>query len=232
MGRTGLERYRVGPTLPEMLLRMLTRSQVYHEQQKLPYPTYDEKQTERPPFLFACTVTLPKGPPSALGTDNELYPSKSLAKKAAARQAVMWLRSQGRLLHEATNIGGAAEQKRRKSDLDVATGPGHTGLTQALNEADVNAPTNISLPQQVNALIAAMGFSQPSWEMQPSKSFGQPGAFVDLAARFTERDVQREPRLAGSVGKVERVFGKKAAKDACCRELLRVLEDIQRSRST
>ena len=199
----------------------------------MPSPSYEEKQTERPPHLFACAVTLPNYPLSPFGIDSELYSSKTLAKKAAARQAVLWLRDQGRLVPDATNIGDAGASKRQKQDVSApAAEPGTTGLTQVLHDVDVNAASKKSLPQQVYELVASLGFSQPAFETRPSKSFGQPGAFVDMAARFQGRDVQREPRLAGSVGKVERVFGKKQAREMCCRELLRGLEEIRRSRGT
>lgn len=56
------------------------------------------------------------------------------------------------------------------------------------------------------------------------------GAFVDMWAVFGERDVRSEPALAGEVGRVENVFGKKAAKEECWQEVLMVLEGIQGER--
>jgi hypothetical protein len=74
-------------------------------------------------------------------------------------------------------------------------------------------------------LCLSLGFGNPEFEVVPL-----PGSFYTMQARFLDKDVMSEPRLAGSVGSVHNVYAKKAAKDACWREVLKVLEDIRRSR--
>lgn len=116
---------------------------------------------------------------------------------------------------------------------------GHTGLTQMASDMDVNAPDTASAPARLHELALSLGFSQPIYESHPSvPPPGQPlmphevnGAFVDMCVRFCERDIKLEPRLAGPIARVQHVHGKKKAKDLCCREAIRVLEQIQRERS-
>ena len=84
-------------------------------------------------------------------------------------------------------------------------------------------------------LVASLGFQTPRWHHQKSAAAsGVPlvadSAFVDMALYFHEVDVAVEPGLAGPVGKVERVFGLKRAKEECCKKVLPLLEEIQRSR--
>jgi len=179
-------------------------------------------------------VRISSGPLSGFGANDEYYSTKGAAKKAAARQAVLWLRSRGEIVKDALISAGPTPPSKRRKSLDVKmteTDAGNTGLTQGLSEVDVdfNSTDNVSLAKQVHDLVASLGFSQPSWRPKVSKKHGPP--FIDMAAEFTPIDIQREPRLAGEVGKVEGCLGKKPAKERCCIEVLRFLEDLKSSRS-
>ncbi|TKA39107.1 hypothetical protein B0A54_09704 [Friedmanniomyces endolithicus] len=52
-------------------------------------------------------------------------------------------------------------------------------------------------------------------------------SYVDMAAYFNMLDVQKDSRLAGPIGKVERVFGKKQAKEQCCEKVLSFLKELK-----
>ena len=99
---------------------------------------------------------------------------------------------------------------------------------------DADAP--ISLRQLVHDLVASLGFRQPRWPSQTvnTTSTGEvlagPAVLVNMAAYFNEEDVAAEPRLAGPIGQVERIYGHKKAEEECCRKVLPLLEEIQRSR--
>jgi hypothetical protein len=54
--------------------------------------------------------------------------------------------------------------------------------------------------------------------------------FCQASARFSPKDVRYHPELLGQVGKVERVYGRKTAKVESAREVIRILEDIQKKR--
>lgn len=48
-----------------------------------------------------------------------------------------------------------------------------------------------------------------------------------MYTQFIPKDFEKEPKLAGEVGKVSHIFGKKNAKTACAREVIRVLQEIK-----
>jgi hypothetical protein len=98
--------------------------------------------------------------------------------------------------------------------------------TQSLQEVDINAQCNVPATEQMQLLAAALGFSCPYFKVLPENN----SAFVTMYAGFAERDVVKEPRLKEPIGKVEHVFGKKAAKQLCCKEILRVLQQIESER--
>ncbi|KAK4543884.1 hypothetical protein LTR36_004658 [Oleoguttula mirabilis] len=204
-----------------------------HAQAKhLALPEYTEARTFTTPIRFACAVRIADGPLTPFGSDDDLYPSKQEAKRAAAREAVLWLRSQSRM-------PAAMPAKRVKiEDPRSPTTPGQTGLTQLVNDMDVDAADATTLPQRVHEVAASLGFSSPVWDSHPSlpppgaelqpEQMG--GSFVSMSVRFCDRDAEAEPRLRGTVAKVDHVFGKKKARELCCRELLHVLEQIRQSR--
>ena len=196
-----------------------------------PMPEYQEYQTDSYPIQFGCTITIAGGPIFPFGADLGPFRSKQDAKVVAAKEAVLWLRGAGLL---------QTPVKRQKPN----TRPGHhllsdrTGLTQAVGGFDIDTEKSdspSSLPQQVHNLVAALGFRQPRWDLQRSSTYSgevpATGVLFDMAAHFNEEDVAAEPKLAGSIGKVERIYGKKNAKEECCKKVLPLLKEIQRSRS-
>lgn len=74
-------------------------------------------------------------------------------------------------------------------------------------------------------------FQQPMCDPKPCSVNGvSGGSFWDAASIFRAVDVAREPTLAGPIGRVERVFGKNKAKEACSERVLPVLEAIKQRR--
>ncbi|KAK1087510.1 hypothetical protein LTR33_001024 [Friedmanniomyces endolithicus] len=192
---------------------------------KLPMPDFTEFRT---PYLAGSLDT------NVFGSETTLFPTKSAAKKAAAREAVLWIRSQGFIFKEAQVTGGPStpSTKRQTSKVAIATPAASevvtTGLAQnVLRVVDMNKLARLSLPQQVHEAVGLMGFSQPEWRATPSGDGAFGASYVDMAAHFSTLDVQKEPRLAGPIGKVERVFGKKQAKEQCCEKVLSFLRELK-----
>lgn len=160
-------------------------------------------------------------PLQAFGLGYGPFPKKDTAKKAAAMEAVKWLRAEGKL--------SQLDSKRLKPSFssNAPTLPnGIPALTEDLMDAIDSSPSGgESLPQQVFNLACKLGFSQPQFHTTKHE-----GHFVSEWATFLEQDVRYEPRLAGEHGRVERIFGKKKAHHESCRLVLRVLKEIQRSR--
>ena len=182
--------------------------QNYAQAKKHPLPIYTEMRTEKTPHRFACTLRIEEGPLRLFGSDTTTFAAKGEAKRSAAREAVLWLRSQDLM------APAGSSTKRPKT----------TPSPEDANNVDPNA----TIGQKIQTMVAALGFSCPVWEVEACG----PGAYVNMAATFAARDVQVEPRLSGRVARVENIFGKKKAKEACGWELLRVLEGIRDSRIT
>lgn len=206
---------------------------VDHAQAKhTPLPEYTEARSFTIPIQFACKVRIADGPLTPFGSDDDLYPSKQEAKRAAAREAVLWLRDQCKM------PAALLFKRQRTEDTQSPLRPDQTGLTQVMNDVDLPTSDTTPLPQRVHEAVAALGFSPPIWKTRPSMpppgTVLQPeqsgGAFVCMAVHFSDRDVESEPALAGTVVKVDNVFGKKKARELCCRELLHVLDQIKGKR--
>ncbi|KAK5171193.1 uncharacterized protein LTR77_004337 [Saxophila tyrrhenica] len=186
----------------------------YAQRKKVAFAEYHESMSENPPFRFGCTVNISGGPAEPFGQDLGPFNSKQAARTSAAKEAVLWLRAQGVLR--------AAPSKRARPEFQDV-------VNKSLQEVD-SAP----LPVRVHHLVAALGFSQPRFDCRLSKTklgdvqVGVP--IYDAAVFFDERDVVREPRLAGPIGRVEQVHGQKKAKEACYEQLLITLQQIQSSR--
>ena len=190
-------------------------------------PEFQEFQTETTPHSFACSVTI-SDHPTEFGSDLDLSSTKKDAKAAAARAAVLHLRSQGKLR-------STLPKRQRTASIDLLVMPGHTGLTQAVYNVDMHPPAATSLAQRVHNLTSLLGFNTPRFDCRPSLSAsGEPipldASFYDVAAYFDERDVVAEPRLKGPIGEVEHIYGIKKAKKECWERVLGVLEGIQRDR--
>lgn len=181
-------------------------------------PVYKEYRTENVNPRFACEVQLALGPLTP--TRTSVFSTKKDAKQAAAREVVIWLRNQGKL---------PTPSKRPKIE-DSAPLPGNTGLTQAIQEIDMNSANQVSLPARVHEIALMLGFTQPELPV-----VARNGALVTMAARFCKHDRERDTRLRGDeegfLAYVRDVRGQKVAKVQCWQQALEILEDISRSKT-
>ena len=192
---------------------------------QLPPPKYEPSGLHPSMGPWFCTVRFHGSPLTPFGYSMGPFARKDEAKKIAAMEAVQWLRKKGKL--------SASANKRRRSDTSPTTlADGDTGLTQTVQRLEVKAETTPprvlatkSLAQQVHDAALRLGFTQPAFPIEQLD-----GAFVHMWATFNPNDANKEPRLAGEVCRVGPVYGKKTAKEECCRELLRLLDQIEQSK--
>jgi len=210
--------------------------QEYTQANRQGSPIYEDSRTITTPIRFACTVRIEDMPGTPLGSSTDFYQSKQEAKRAAAREAVLWLRSQGKMRPAPPSVN-----KRLKLDQPSAMelSAESTGLTQLVSYDGLDPGAKTTSAARLHELAAVLGFRPPIYESHPSvpppgktlDAHEMNSAFVDMYVRFSNQDVQKDSRLAGPLGKVEHVHGRKTAKEQCCREAVRILEEIQRERA-
>lgn len=179
------------------------------------------------PAQFACTVAIQDGLMMPFGSATFLFPTKKEARANASKEAVLWLKQSGQL-SEKTN-------KRRKSsgtETEFQSPGCHAGSDAAAKIEEEKK----SYPQRVQELATeVLGLNAPQYKFLPttlpSGEVSLDSSVVSGGAYFHDRDVRTNPVLAGCVGEVRNVRGKKEAKDQCCRQVLGVLEQIKCARS-
>ena len=151
-----------------------------------------------------------------------MHATKQGAKATAAKEAVLWLRANGKLPE--------AGIKRQKVADPQDLREGQTGLTQIMKSFGVESTT--SIPQRVHERVKDLGLYTPTYDLKPSTTASgtTSSGHWDVAAIFDERDIAVFPALAGRIGEAKNVHGKQKAKDACCEKVLQSLELIQLSR--
>lgn len=159
---------------------------------------------------YCCTLRIKARPDHAFGSDCIPHLSKAEAKRAAAKDAVTWLRAVDML----PDTAPAPTTKRRKSSADEGA---HTGLTQAASRLE----TNQSPAQLVAELSLRLGLSPPQYKCTPA---GQ--NFYVCTAHLLKQDEERQPQLAGALCATPSVFGQKNAKKVCAGDLLAVLQRL------
>lgn len=172
----------------------------------VPYPDF---QLFTVGSQFSCEVKLAEHPDEVLGSRETTFPSKKLAKAAAAKSAVNWLQSNGHFETE------ASRKKKKKAMVPVALVPIPIGSTSpAVGEA--------GLVQQILTLSNTLGLAQPIWNLKQNE---QAPLFWDCSASFPNA-----PNMPDSVGAVRNVHGKKIAKEECARAVLDFLKEIEAER--
>nr|POF17015.1 aldehyde reductase 2 [Quercus suber] len=203
----------------------------YLQKCKLPYAEYDERRTESTPFSFACTVRFQNSRAEPFGTVDVFYSNKKDAKRAAARDAVLWLRTQGRLAGDLHST--SVKRYKQDGDSETEANPLHDGPKVEPQTGSAENGTkpmgDISLGQRVNETVASMGLIQPQFEVHNVDATLD--SLIDMTVKFHERDVNSDPILGREIS-VKNVYGKKKAKEACCKEILQLLEEVKRSRAS
>ncbi|WPH04945.1 Hypothetical protein R9X50_00784200 [Acrodontium crateriforme] len=195
----------------------------YTQQKRIPSPEYTfyRKETKLN-HRFASTCRIATWPLTPFGSGEDFYSSKSAAKQSSAREAVLWLRSQGDL-----------------PDAPTVLNPNFTvsGLRQSFSATNLGESPSLTQAEILRAMIHHLHLLQPELKFEasgPAPEIGAQGdacfGFWNACVRFTDKEIQNEPALAGEIGKVFHIYGKKNAKAACIREVLRVLEEIKEKR--
>ena len=190
-------------------------------------PDFQVSRYEGAQTGFRCTVAITGGQITPFGSDLGTFPSIQGAKAAAAEKAVHFLLETGRLSR-------AAVERRKSPTPPKAVLPGHTGLTQAVNEIDVDPASSKSYRQRVNEMAIKLQLhEQPQLKITPSTTASGErvgGGWWDVCVQFNQRDVDQDRRFAGSACEVRNVLGKDKAKEACAERLLRFLNAIEAGR--
>jgi len=172
------------------------------------------------PSQYGCTLTLQARPDYTFGSATTPHVKQAEAKRSAAKDAVLWLRTVGMLptTPAASTTTPPPSTKRRKSSTAEGSGP----PTEPTQEPSPSIPKTEQSPAQlVVELSLRLGLSQPQFMCEPA---GQ--NFYICTAHYTDRDVQRQAQLAGPLCATPSVFGQKNAKRMCAGELVGVLEGI------
>lgn len=153
---------------------------------------------------------------------NAAFSSKKVAKTSAARAAVLALREQGVLTKRSATVPSlvapAVPAFGTPLPSPVAAVVDSTPKAQA-------TPSPPSASSLVPTLCAELNIAPPTYKLVQTSP--QTPDFWDGEARF---DHAVEPCLRGAVGKVERVYGKKNAKDKIVQQVLEVLEGVKQQR--
>ncbi|CAK3753780.1 Hypothetical predicted protein [Lecanosticta acicola] len=175
---------------------------------------------------WMCELRIPEGPLTPFGDGSGPFRSKKIAERVAAKAAVEWLRTNGKLPEMGRFHNPNKKKQKPASDTTQSLTEDYTGLSQTLPKAmDVHATPDETAGRQVHRLAVELRFTQPALKFEPRE-----GPFVDAWAEFLPQDTSYEPRLGGQVCRINHVFGKKAAKEEVWRAVLAVLEQIKKDR--
>ena len=177
---------------------------------------------------FSATCSLHRFPDRCFGSAGEPYPSKKLAQTAAAKAAVEFLIEQGELDADGHPI------KRKAQTPTTSNAPGLGATTQSIRltgqngSMAVEVPGFESYPQRVAEFSTLLGLRAPRYHLSPS-SQDTPN-LLDGYATFEDSASIGGLGLNGRVGQVERVYGKKNAKDQIARTVWGSLKTVAESR--
>ena len=177
---------------------------------------------------FSATCTLHKFPDRCFGSAGAPYPSKKSAQTAAAKAAVEFLIEQGELDAD----GHPIKRKAQTPTTSNAPGLGATAqsirLTGQNGSMAVEIPSFESYPQRVAEFSTLLGLRAPRYHLSPS-SQDTPN-LLNGYATFEDSASIGGLGLDGQLGQVERVYGKKNAKDQIARSVWSLLKAVAESR--
>ncbi|KAK5201383.1 hypothetical protein LTR16_002870 [Cryomyces antarcticus] len=175
---------------------------------------------------FACECAIAPRSHTPFGSATVTHSTKKAARKAAAREAVEWLREKG----EIPRPGEGPPNKRLKKNNSSAA---------AAVPAAAPPPVVTNYTQQVNEMCALLGFGAPDYRIYPSvpsaitsptPSNNSPlttniSTLFSGAAYFPQ-----DPDLAGPIGAVRAIYGRRAAREECARLVLEALGAVKKAR--
>ncbi|KAF1825059.1 uncharacterized protein K489DRAFT_429377 [Dissoconium aciculare CBS 342.82] len=212
------------PHLEEDLTEILAENWIgelnsFAQIQRLGAPVYDDYAENFSMGPFSCTVTVPGLSSEKFGTGKGPFRQKANAKKAAAMDAIRWIRANSAQTVKSPSVKPSSQTPQVLSKQSISSPSSPTSGNDKLQLDDH------TLPQRANTLATSLGISPPGYDIVPLGD-----GFCQASARFSPKDVRYHPELLGQVGKVERVYGRKTAKVESAREVIRILEDIQKRR--
>lgn len=200
--------------------------------QRIVPPEYQIYQSQ---LSFYCEATLQAVPDQVFGSrSSHPFPSKKLAQKNAAKEAVVWLR-------ENNHMDRADHRKKRKMNTSQptqsasqatslnllepnATNNLQAALTGSGTHTDENGPlADGPYTSEVISLANILGFNPPTYTIER----GDPLSTSIWSAYATFDDL----RLSGNIGQVKNVHGKNNARQECARLVLIRLKEIDAERN-
>ncbi|CAD0115306.1 unnamed protein product [Aureobasidium uvarum] len=156
---------------------------------------------------------------------NAAFSSKKVAKTSAARAAVLALREEGVLIKHSAHARSqvAPTVPAFGTPLPPAVAPVVPVVASTPKVQPTPSPPSAS--SLVPTLCTELNIAPPTYKLVQTSSLTPD--FWDGEARF---DHAVEPCLRGAVGRVERVYGKKNAKDKIVQQVLEVLEEVKQQR--
>ncbi|KAI5198132.1 hypothetical protein E4T39_06904 [Aureobasidium subglaciale] len=157
---------------------------------------------------------------------NAAFSSKKHAKTAAARDAVLALRDEGILPRPALQNFSVNAAPQVSPAVPASGAPLPKPIVPVVTSTpEVSISPSPSASSLVPILCSALNIAAPTYKLVQTSPLTPD--FWDGEARF---DNPIEPRLRGAVGKVERIYGKRMAKDKVVQQVLEVLEGIKQQR--
>lgn len=214
--RTSLFSLTASPCTPSILPGMSNNSTEFCQGRAIDQPEYTIFELGQQRFGATCTILN-----HTHHDQNAAFSSKKIAKTAAARAAVLALREEGVLTKHSTHARSTVAPLVPAFGTPVPP-PVATVITSTPKAQPTPSPSASSL---VPTLCAELNITPPTYKLVQTSSLTPD--FWNGEARF---DHAVEPCLRGAVGKVERVYGKKNAKDKVVQQVLKVLESVKQQR--
>lgn len=172
-----------------------------------------EETVGRAPERFRCTITIAETS-QVFGSTTFTFANKKDAKKYACKEAVEWL--------VANNYALSFDQTNAKKPATPQNGTEPKTSILGVRKQDLHVDRKPTFARQVADLSTYIGLNQPSYVVE-AVSLGS--SIYSGYAHFND-----DPRITGKIGEFRNVFGRKAAKEQCAREVLIVLEGIRDQR--
>lgn len=170
-------------------------------------------------FSATCSISMPGSNEIVFGDPTSYCTTKKAARAQAARDAVLYLRDKHLLPTEGLKSGihTPADVSRKRTPLGEL--PASDNAQNDIDDPSYSPSSQVPVMQQILALCRTMRVVCPAFTYTPDP---QCPAFMSAAAFFPG-----ESDLQGPIGFVERVFGKKKAKEECAKRVLVVLGELR-----
>ncbi|KAI4731370.1 hypothetical protein E4T49_00961 [Aureobasidium sp. EXF-10728] len=202
---------------PFNTLRTLSLTREFCQGRGINQPEYSIYELGPQRFGATCTILN-----QTHHDQNAAFSNKKVAKTSAARAAVLALREQGVLTKHSAHARSqvAPAVPAFGTPLPAPVVPVVASTTKVQQTPSQPSPSSL-----VPTLCAELNIAPPTYKLAQTSPLTPD--FWDGEARF---DHAVEPCLRGAVGRVERVYGKKNAKDKIVQNVLEILEGVKQQR--